>query len=287
MTPDRLATTRRCSRRSASLAGGQDRRPRRGAAGPRRRDRRADRGGRGRAIGCDSAPPEKRVSRPQVRPADRLNETLVQVEDLGPLTREIRPRCLAKRSGAANHLSDMEASAEPIGAVPVISGLLDRIRARDESALTALVETFDRDLIRLAFMVCGDRQTAEDATQTTWERLWRNPPKLRAPDQLKSWLLTVAANEARQVARRQRRGVDVSRPGVVQSTTPPTDDVEHLDLANALARLSAEQRELLGLRFVLEQSSATIAAHLGITPEGARSRVHRALNQLRSEMNDG
>jgi RNA polymerase sigma-70 factor (ECF subfamily) len=188
---------------------------------------------------------------------------------------------------APNHLWNVAARAESIGVSMAVAALLDRVRARDQKALSALVEAFDHDLMRVAFLVGGDRQTAEDATQITWERFWKNPPTLRAPDQLKSWLLSVAANEARQAGRRHRRGIELSRPVSTETIAPPTDDDARLDLANALARLTAPQREILGLRFVLEQSSSTIAAHLGITPEGARSRVHRALNQLRSEMGDG
>jgi DNA-directed RNA polymerase specialized sigma24 family protein len=30
-----------------------------------------------------------------------------------------------------------------------------------------------------AYIVTGSREAAEDAAQAAWERLWRNPPRLR------------------------------------------------------------------------------------------------------------
>ncbi|MCV0377552.1 sigma-70 family RNA polymerase sigma factor, partial [Microbacterium sp.] len=59
-----------------------------------------------------------------------------------------------------------------------------------------------------------------------------------------------------------------------------------VDLGSALSRLTAAERELLALRFVLDMTSDEIGSHLGISAEGARSRLHRLINRLREEMID-
>ena len=168
-----------------------------------------------------------------------------------------------------------------------IGSLLEAVGARDATAFTTLVDEFDDDLVRLAFVISRDVGTAEDAAQATWERLWRKPPSLRSPDALRSWLLTVAANEARAVGRRRRRGqaIESGAPtGHAIRAEDASDEI--LDLDRALGRLSEAEREVLGLKFALDLSSVDIATHLGLSASGARVRVHRAIQKLRRELID-
>jgi RNA polymerase sigma factor (sigma-70 family) len=57
-----------------------------------------------------------------------------------------------------------------------------------------------------------------------------------------------------------------------------------IDLDRVLAGLSTDERELLALRFALGMSSMDIGAHLGLGPEGARTRLHRLLVKIRKEL---
>lgn len=163
--------------------------------------------------------------------------------------------------------------------------LLDRVRQKDETAMVQLVAAHDTEMIRLAYVVSGDRELARDATQNAWHRLWQSPPRLRDESKLRSWLLSVAANEARQQIRRR----EVGRVKEISAHRPPapTDgrstDIR-LDLQSALGRLTPAERELVGLRFVVGMSSAEIGAHLGLSAEGARTRLHRVVGRLRREL---
>lgn len=158
---------------------------------------------------------------------------------------------------------------------PPTARLLARIARGDRAAFTQLVATHDSRMVRLSYLVCGDAKLARDATQNAWQRLWATPPSLRDESKLGSWLLSVAANEARQLARRQR----VGRLREIGAEAPSTADPDISD--------TPADRELLGLRYLLELSSQEIGAVLGISAEGARSRVHRLLVRLRRELADG
>jgi len=59
------------------------------------------------------------------------------------------------------------------------------------------------------------------------------------------------------------------------------------DLQVALGRLSVAERELLAQRFAVRLPSTEIAQHLGLSPEGARTRLHRVLQRLRQELSNG
>lgn len=192
-------------------------------------------------------------------------------------------RCLdVKRPKRAVHLKDMDGNAEVLWAEP--AALLAAVRTHDQAAFTQLVATLDRDLLRLAYVITGSQQAAEDAAQAAWERLWDKPPTLREPAKLRSWLLTVCANEARQTGRRQRRGAALEARAVSDSAAPADLTTELADLQVALGRLTTAERELLALRFALDLASAEIAEHLGLSPEGARTRIHRLLQRLRQEL---
>lgn len=181
----------------------------------------------------------------------------------------------------------MEISARTGASQVTVTALLAGVAARDKESFSRLVSAFDADLRRLAFVICGDTGQADDAVQIAWERLWRKPPTLREPEKLRSWLLTVAANEARHWARRRRRGLLLEQRQA--STVEPPDPnlwAEALDLRRALFGLSAKDRELLALRYVLEMNSREIARHLKLSPEGVRSRLARILARLREAMTD-
>jgi RNA polymerase sigma-70 factor (ECF subfamily) len=178
---------------------------------------------------------------------------------------------------------EVRADAEPVGSAP--ERLLHRVARGDHSAFTELVAAHDSDMVRLCFLISSDAELARDATQNAWQRLWSKPPRLRDESKLRSWLLSVAANEARQMIR--RRGIGRVREIQAESRSASLDNErsdDRLDLQAVLSRLEPADRELLGLRFLFDMSSDQIGAHLGISAEGARTRLHRLLVRIRREL---
>ena len=186
------------------------------------------------------------------------------------------------------HQSDVEARAQVDGAGPLSEHVMVRLSRREQSALTELVTAYDGDMVRLCYLVSGDRELARDAVQNAWFRAWSKPPTLRDATRVRSWLLSVAANEARQMMR--RRGI--GRVRELAATRPAADfdpqaSDARLDLTAILRRLDDADRELLALRYGLEMSSAEIAQHFGISSEGVRTRLHRLLGRMRKELGNG
>ncbi len=165
------------------------------------------------------------------------------------------------------------------------AALLAGVRMGDHAAFTELVLAHDADMVRLCLVICHDRDLARDATQNAWHRLWSRPPTLRDEAKLRSWLLSVAANEARQQLRRRRVGaVRELRARAAHEPTDPAGNVGRLDLDDALTRLDPFERELLALRYVLGMNSSEIGAHLRLSPEGVRSRLQRLLTRMRKDL---
>ena len=82
----------------------------------------------------------------------------------------------------------------------------------DEAAFTRLVSEHRDAMARVAFVICGDSEATRDAVQAAWTIAWRRLHTLRDPEQVRPWLIAIAANEARQVIRGRRRRpvIDIS-----------------------------------------------------------------------------
>jgi RNA polymerase sigma-70 factor (ECF subfamily) len=164
--------------------------------------------------------------------------------------------------------------------------LLELVVARDRDALTKLVSLHHVHMVRLCYLITRDVESAQDASQNTWVRLWTNPPRLRDESRLRSWLLSVAANEARQIMRRRRLGQVRELDAAKRPHRNPVHAEASIDLKRVLATLTADERVLLGLRYAVGMTSAEIAEHYRMSPEGIRSRLHRLLRRIRKDLED-
>jgi RNA polymerase sigma-70 factor (ECF subfamily) len=175
-------------------------------------------------------------------------------------------------------------SASPT--IDELGGVLARASLGEVAALAEIVKRHHGDMARVCAVICDDPGVADDAVQSAWPIAWRNLRSLRDPSRLRPWLISIAANQARQLERRERRRrvleIRVSPP----STPHPEDRIAMLDLERALARLTTDERSLLALRFVAELDSAEIGRALGLSASGARSRLERLVARLRTELGD-
>ncbi len=161
--------------------------------------------------------------------------------------------------------------------------------AGDVDALARIVGLHHDDMARVCFVICGDQDLAQDAVQAAWPIAWRKLGSLRDPDRLRPWLMAVAANEARQLLRRQRRHpvVEIAVADLGTDRHDPAARPGLSDLAAALRRLAPEDRALLALRHVAGYDATEIGRELGMSASGVRSRLARLTARLRTELEDG
>lgn len=174
---------------------------------------------------------------------------------------------------------------------------LDEILARavrgDADALGALVESYGARVFGLLYRLTGKRDTAEELMQETFLRLVQTIERYEHVGKFESWLFRIAANLARDRARMAgRRGVAASLEQVGvremledERREDPAIQIERADvgerLAQALAGLSAAEREIVVLRHYSDLSFREIAELLGVPLGTALARAHRALQRLR------
>ena len=158
----------------------------------------------------------------------------------------------------------------------------------DEAAFTRIIEAHHHDMTRVAYLICGDLDAADEAVQAAWPIAWRKLGSLREPGRLRPWLVSIAANEARQLIRRRRRRsvIELAVADRTLTGVDPAAGVGDLDLANALARLHPDDRALLALRYVAGFDSTELARATGRSASGTRARLARLLARLRQELGD-
>jgi len=168
------------------------------------------------------------------------------------------------------------------------------VRQREEvEAQAARADAFrslaDRHLdasYGLAQAILGQRAEAEDATQDAFVAAWRNWSSLRDPDLFEHWFDRILVNTCRNRLRHsshlptQDLSADLEFAGA--DAYAPTHD--RALLWPAMARLAPDQRVVVALRFYRDLSIDQIAARLGVRAGTVKSRLHRALRGLRTDL---
>lgn len=154
-----------------------------------------------------------------------------------------------------------------------------------ESAVTALYETHALGMIRLAHIMLGDRQSAEDVVQEAFCGLYRRWSHLADPGSAVHYVRSAVLNHCRSVLRRRATSQAprevASHPEAAQSAESAVLTREERDeIMRAVRRLPPRQCEALVLRFYLDLSAEETATTMGISPSTVRSATHRALASL-------
>jgi RNA polymerase sigma-70 factor, ECF subfamily len=180
----------------------------------------------------------------------------------------------------------MEAATASLAAIG--SELVQQAAHGDEAAFTRIVATHHPDMVRVCLAICGDIGIAEEAAQAAWSLAWRRLPSLRDPDRLRPWLVSIAANQARDALRSagRRRVVELDVADADAGSGDPAGRAGDMDLRNAMAKLDPTDRALVALRYVAGLDSFELGRALGMSASGTRARLARILDRLRTELGD-
>lgn len=167
--------------------------------------------------------------------------------------------------------------------------LIRRAQRGDLRAYEDLVRSHQDLAFRAAFLVTRDAAEAEDACQEAFVKAHTALGGFRDGAAFRPWLLKIVANEAknrrRSAGRRQQLAIRAHAP---QAATDPeeaavTEEARATILA-AFEQLSTRDRDVVGLRYLLDLSLEETAATLGIPTGTVKSRLSRALDRLEEHL---
>jgi len=161
--------------------------------------------------------------------------------------------------------------------------LIAEARAGDQQAFERLVRPLLAPAHRLAYGMLRDHHAAEDAVQEAAFKAWRRFSQFRHSNDIRPWFLVIVANECRSVLRgRWWRTARFADPPEVGSE--PAAEVaasRTLEIEGALATLRFQQRLVVCLYYYLDLSHEEIGQILHVNPGAVKSRLHRAIENLR------
>jgi RNA polymerase sigma-70 factor, ECF subfamily len=171
-----------------------------------------------------------------------------------------------------------------IGRERVAEALSTELRGTPSERADAFSRLLERSLdrsFRLATVILGNRDDAEDAVLDAATRAWQHVASLRDPAKFNAWFTRIVVNICRDRLRQHR-------PTSVLTWDPPveadavTESVERSALYQALAELTPEHRAVVALHYLEGLTVEEIAEHVG-TPAGTvKSRLHYGLGELRA-----
>lgn len=164
----------------------------------------------------------------------------------------------------------------------------------DQEAFRQLWEAHHPAAMAAALRLCHQRALAEEITQGAFLLAWRGLPRFQQGSPFRPWLLRILYRHALDVLEEQRMYVqarsldEVREPTGSVGTAPqgtqedPQQVVAQRELIRqSLAHLSAEQRQVIALRYGADLTEVDIAHVLGWPVGTVKSRLHRAREELR------
>jgi len=161
--------------------------------------------------------------------------------------------------------------------------LLRRTACGDEDAFALLVHRYERRFYGIARRMLGDDRDSEDAVQLAFLRVFTKAGEYRDGFAGSTWLYRVLTNVCIDAYRKrcaETRAVE-ARPPAPGAGGPRA---ERLDLEAALARLPAEGRVVVLLRYVDDLPYAEIARVRGVTVNTVKTHLRRAKQLLRRHL---
>src|SRR6187549_160164 len=145
--------------------------------------------------------------------------------------------------------------------------------AGDKDAMQPFVESFQRKVFNYTWLMCGQREDAEEVAQDTLLKVFENWEQLRSPEQVKPWVFRIARNCCLM---KRRHSVFAPAAEVSVDDVPLEGHDEAADdrvirkelnaeLERALRAIPETYRAVVLLRHVEEMSTAETAALLDIS----------------------
>lgn len=194
-------------------------------------------------------------------------------------------RVVERLLGMTNQVSKEILSVGDWAASPPGDASADQTR----EVVDALFRQHYLALLRLAVVMTGSREAAEDAVQDAFAALYRNWRSLRDGGDAETYLRSAVLNRCRSWVRRQVTQ-KAARPLMLVSGEheSPEDTIVSRDevgsLVAVMRTLARRQREVLACRLVLEMSIAETAALLNLSEGSVKTHAHRGLKALQQRI---
>ncbi|GIK62353.1 MAG: DNA-directed RNA polymerase sigma-70 factor [Chloroflexota bacterium] len=166
--------------------------------------------------------------------------------------------------------------------------LINRIKLRDQSALSELYQRFGGLVYGLAMRVLQNAGFAEEVTQDIFLKIWDQPDSWDSTrGKLLNWLMTVTRYTAIDRLRKEQRrpswsAVDIEDVLNMSSKQGLLDEQDTMLLRTLIQQLPSNQTEAIELAFFGGMSHSEIAAQLNLPLGTVKTRLRLGLEKLKT-----
>ena len=164
--------------------------------------------------------------------------------------------------------------------------LVEQIRLGDEKAAEELIKRYYTSVLRYCKRQCFNLEKAEDLTQETFLKLFKNLSGYKGKRKFKAYLYTIANHLCIDESRKMKECFLENEEEIREDCDALHRIEDKSEIEYFLNILSPEQREAVVLRFGAELSFGEIAKVTGCSMRTAQSRVRNALKIMRRKENE-
>lgn len=164
--------------------------------------------------------------------------------------------------------------------------LVTRALQGSNSAWTKLVKRYEKRVYNYALRMVGHPDDAYDLMQEVFVGVHRNLAGFRGDGAFPAWLFRIANFRCTDYLRRRRQTEEYDdQRAFANGEHGPEEQTFTIhaneQIAQALAKLPADQRQVVELKFFQHFTFEDIAGQLGISPNTAKTRLYSALKKLK------
>ena len=150
---------------------------------------------------------------------------------------------------------------------------------RLEERIGQMIQTYEKDLLRLCCMYLKDRTMAEDAVQETFVKAYRNLKSFRGESNEKTWLVRIAINVCKDM-QRTAWFQNLGRMVNLDDVKLPQETEVRSEVVEQIMSLPKKLKEVVLLFYYENMNQSEIAEALGVSV----TTVHRRLNKAREAL---
>ena len=164
--------------------------------------------------------------------------------------------------------------------------LVETARQGDKDSFAQVYDQIAPDLYKIALYTLGNTHDAEDIVSETFIEAYKGITKLRDPASFKPWMMKILSVRCKRKIAEYVKDKNVFDLDYFMTTLSSDSDVsadvsEQVTVVTALARLSAQERQIIVLSVLQGYTTKEIAAILGSPLGTISAKLHRSLAKLR------
>lgn len=170
---------------------------------------------------------------------------------------------------------------------------ISKIKEGDPGAYAFLVDKYKKMTFNVALQLMGNREDAEEIAQDAFLKAYQALDSYKGESKFSTWIYRIIYNTA--ISRLRKKKLDVSSIDDdfttsvnVKSTQSALQEVRDIErkkyLSEALKRLSGDERNLITLFYLEENSVDEVCSITGLSTSNVKVKLHRARKKLYAQL---